>query len=547
MAGNEELHQRVSGMLEALKEGRFRVQSSSLLKSLSDVRIGADGLIDPETVDSSVRAAALAFSAAEHWNDLIHVPLLDVQSAYFKFVDLYFSDLFQEMKRRGATPYDAAARVASTDSIVDAWATDRVEFADALKSFWGAYGDVVHAHVSTSKALKASFGGDLFPSYSRNIASSVGLYVDTIVVPDPLLRIAAQMQMLPPKQHLFLIVKHALTVLCYREIVLADVSPPIMVVAPDLGMLEPAEWNLVRRLGEQDTLLHCAAMFGRHFDTSSELINFLKSFKGDTELIGAIVAPDRLLIDTEIEGSVEAQLNALRSQALKQWDISLDGIGDGLVYPIVTGRMIQANDALFKARSYGAHPLIDAPTSWQYLLWKYEYDMSASALDDFSDAVISRTLAEHSQESVSMLRDVPLDVLLDLRKRNALQELRDVLRRGMDSIGDASPETVSDMAQTVLDNISIAVAAHDKEMRSLQASKRKFYGRDVSGFVVSGGIMVAATLHGNLALGMLSAFAGVTGFPTARELWETRTSLAREQKRLQRSPVALSFRSIQAK
>lgn len=46
----------------------------------------------------------------------------------------------------------------------------------------------------------------------------------------------------------------------------------------------------------------------------------------------------------------------------------------------VIGRILQSNDLVLRSLQFNGSPLIDAPTSWQYLIWKYEYDAKKTSL-----------------------------------------------------------------------------------------------------------------------------------------------------------------------
>ena len=109
---------------------------------------------------------------------------------YFDILDRFFEKPFAEMQKHGLNPVDVANDLASNEKFVKAFESDADEFVSLIREFWHDYGPVVSAHLRRLEALKSVFGGDMFPSYVTNIACSVGLYVDTIVLPDPLMSLA---------------------------------------------------------------------------------------------------------------------------------------------------------------------------------------------------------------------------------------------------------------------------------------------------------------------------------------------------------------------
>ena len=103
------------------------------------------------------------------------IPLHDVQAEYFGILDEFFKSAFSEMKARGViTMGPVAEHLSSQDNILSAFQSEVGEFASGMFEFWGHYGPVVELHLKDLKCLKSVFGGDVFPSYSANIACSIG-------------------------------------------------------------------------------------------------------------------------------------------------------------------------------------------------------------------------------------------------------------------------------------------------------------------------------------------------------------------------------------
>jgi hypothetical protein len=164
-------------------------------------------------------------------------------------------------------------------------------------SFADTEGIIHCAHVQAeSLSLKVIFGGDLFPSYTDNIACSVGLYTDTIVLPDPLHRLTKLRSIMASRELFRLSVKHALNALNYRDLALADVHSPIVVIAPDYLADESYRRSLMVA-GEADTLEHCSRLFGRNFASIQELRGFLQQFHSMNSMLSSITDPTRLLFD----------------------------------------------------------------------------------------------------------------------------------------------------------------------------------------------------------------------------------------------------------
>ena len=352
---------------------------------------------------------------------------------------------------------------------------------------------------------------------------------------------------MPPKEIFKYSVKHALNALQYRELALADVKPPIVIIAPDFRFVEPGYRNAIQVSGELDLLEHAAHLFNRKFSSADELLKFISKYDESATLLGHIADPTRVLFDAEWSGSLADQF--------ARWNSELAPLMGGgassaeKFYRFLFGRMGQANDILFRSKRYGGTPLVDAPTSWQYLLWKYEYDgRRASTNGDMKNLVISKAVQVEGRNQLGMLAGVPPETLIRLRKEGALANLREILSKGIGEIDSASSSTLTEVADKVIENVDAAFSAHDKDLRDLSSSKRKFYGFDIGRWIAVGGISVAAAAVGSPGLGILAAAStatlGAPAIPDLRKRWE---ELKNAKQKLERSPTGLLFRHLKDK
>jgi hypothetical protein len=537
----DELHELIMLLKEELEAGRAKLSSKHTLAALGRVRFAEAGKVDPGTVDGSVRAFALAVAASKAQREMKQASLRDVQSKYFDILDDNFGMPFSEMKRHGLTPQQVAEGIASNEAMVKAFSADLPNLTAGLRNFWESFGPVVEAHLGDLGCLKSVFGGDVFPSYTSNIACSVGLYMDTVVLPDPLLRLLTLANTMRRKDLLLYVIKHALNALGYRDLALADVQPPIVVIAPDHWGLDETYGMAMKIAGEADALVHASRMFGRGFATVPDLIDFLKQFTDANQIVARIVDPTRLLFNSEWSGTLPEQIERYAKETLPVMQLSA-GAGEAVYYSI-SGRMIMTNEVLLRGSRYGGSPLIDAPTSWQYLQWKYEYDSHdrGDASTEKRDVLISKALGSR------MLAGIPPGTLIELRRNGASAELREVVGKGIEQINSASDAALSTVAEAVIANVDNAFSEHDQQLRALSSSHNKFYGFDVGRYVINSGFLIASALVHSTALGVLAAISQMAGTPSPIELQRRYRELRTRAEYLRRSPVGTMFRHLKHK
>jgi hypothetical protein len=104
-----------------------------------------------------------------------------------------------------------------------------------------------------------------------------------------------------------------------------------------------------------------------------------------------------------------------------------------------------------------------------------------------------------------MLSGVPAAALIELRRNGAMSGLRETIRTGLSEIDLASPDSFSRVADEVIGIIDRTFEEHDRELRGITSSRRKFFGLDVSRWVAGGRLSVAAALAHNVGLAVLAA------------------------------------------
>jgi hypothetical protein len=537
----DELDRRILLIKELLDKDMLKIASKDTIESLKKVRVAADGKVDPATVDSSVRALAGVVDFVNYRDQLKQISIRDIQGQYFSLLEEIFGNPFREMQRHNLSPSQIARSMAANPKLVKALRDEADEFNESIMEFWRLAGPAVEVFVQDYSGLKAVYGGDIFPPYNDGILSRTGLYVDLVVLPDPLLRVAPLLKTMTPESATYYLAKHALSALALKDLILADIDPPLAVIAPDYFILDESAQSYVRKVGESDSLMHLEHLFGIDCESVS-LDAFLGSITNIDQLKIALKDPSRLLFDTDWRGlPLRKQLELLEKindefEPLNDTGMTL---GERIRFAAM-GRMMQANDLVFKSDRLVGVPIIDAPTSWQYLIWKYEYDTERSR--EFNDDLNSTFLVNSLQDDeFQWLGNVPINSIISLRKNGALSDLRSILNKAVGNISTASEKVYIETVNNIVSELNIEFYKHSKELVALASQNKKFYGFEVSSSLLVGGIGIASAVSGNIPLSAAAAMLGWVGLPSPRELWRKGKELIKEKHDLKRSPVGLLF------
>ncbi len=543
-AYEERLRRRLKQLRRAFEEGNIRIPDDPhITESLLAVRNGPDGEIDLNSVNGLVRSMALAVTFMEDRKELKKAfPLDEIQHKYFEAIEDNFGEFYKKMIEQELTPHEAGVALSQRKEVIKSITDPIPEFIEAIEGFWHQAGEAVFAHVEdTHDTLKGVFGGDLFPSQNENIASKCGIYTDTIILPDPFLRSKEIFSRSPEKDQAYYFIKHALNILQYKELACAEVETPIVVIAPDKGVLEERERDYYIKLGKEDALSHAKKLFGRDFESFEELMGFATTLDSIEKVVAELKDKSRLLFDTEWEGSISEQIQfAIEKDSEKVRLTNHPGI---LVAGHAMGRMCICNELLIRSRRLGGTPIIDVPTSWKYFNWKLEYDADKAEIErNLKNLHVLRGLQSLAENKMQWLGKVPVKALIEIRKTGALAEIREVLGKGVMELAQAKPTNFHQTADQVFDNIEHAFVDHKEKIKKLSKKKWKFAGTDIGSWLAVGTLEVTAAATGLPVWGLATIAANqVFDFPKLKDIPASIKELAEESRKLKQSPVGMLF------
>jgi hypothetical protein len=537
---DDDLQYRLELLKEQIEAGKLKVAphlTDGVRASLAAVKYGPDGKIDLATVDGRVRSLALMVAHFKQREDVKDAASLrHVQAAYFQSIENNFGDLFRDMQEAGASPHQYAAVLSSDDENVEYLYPVISEFMGALTEFWTDASEVVSYHLQDLSAVKGVFGGDLFPV--ENIASTCGLYLDTIVLTDPFMNSRGLFTRWENREAVRYFVKNAMNVLSYKELALADVDPPIIAILPFESSFNKEHSDTIAEWARTDALIHAGKLFGREFSSMQELVEFCEKLDTPEMAVRELVDPSRLLFDVDWTDSTEKQID----RALKEFGtISGANNAGSLIAAQCFGRMMQATDLLVKSRSLGGTPLIEAPTSWRYFNWKLEYDAPVS--DDNLPLHILEGLQWAGKNEVQWLGNIPPQALIEMRQQGAVEEIRSVLTAGVEQVEETDATNFISVGRKIVENINDAFARHQEAIDEVKRKNLRFWGHDIGTWIVTGAIEVGAAVAGTPLFGLASfAASQVTDAPKLKDLPKRFKELEKERSEAQKSPLGLFFK-----
>ena len=542
------LKARLDILRTKLNDGKIKIAPhliDGFKESIANIQYSEDGDILLDTVDGRIRSMALMISHFDERDKLKkQFSLHEIQSAYFQIVENIFNPIFKKMTEEKLNANQVAYFYSSNDDLINNVAPQITDFINTIYEFWKNVGDVGCWHLEDSlDNLNGIYGGDLFPSYNENIASKCGIYTDTLVLPDPFVRSKYVFETSEDSTRVYYFVKHGLNVLKYKELACIDLIYPIVAILPDMQNLEDNGRDIIRVLGQADTLIHAQKIFDTNFDDEEELADFFKSLDTIEKLENNIRKKDRVLFDTDWNCSFKDNFRKYKGTLPKN---ILGSITPGEIFHShIFSRMAISNELLLKSRQLAGVPIIEAPTSWQYFNWKLEYDaLRAENYYSVDGLHILKGLNDLSHTDMPWIGNIPSESLIELRKQDALHEIRDILGDSIHELIETNPSNFNITRDKLLKNIDNSLSMHRKKIDDLRQRKWRFAGHDIGSWIVMGGIEIAAALTGTPSWGLgLIAANQVLDPPKLKEIPEIYREISAESEAIKKSPVGLLFKA----
>lgn len=537
----EELHNRIQKLNQDREAGKLRISdhlAAGFADSLSKIKILGDGLVDPETVDGRIRSLCIAtqhMSDRETWKESFS--LRELQERYFQQVFYTFEAFHELMREEGGNPDHFSSWLCSEESQVKSTLPLLNKFIHNIREFWLTVSEPTWIHLEDTKDSKAIFGGEIFPYESSNISGLTGIYFDTTILPDPFIKIFPLLESMSESEQCYEIMRLGLSVLNYKKIALAEVDKPIIAILPDRHHFEKDYQKFIYNCSEEDSTKHAGDIFGEHFTDFQDFNDYIHQFNTAEKIVENIKQRKKLLFATEWEGDLASHIN----RYIKDSSNTFDGLTpSSAVVMSILSRFSQANDTFQRSKQLGGTPVIKAPTSWQWYNWMLERNSSLLVNDELVNLHISRSFQTTVKNEMPWLGNIPDDALIEMRKSGAIEEIREIIGFGIDELSQTNPSGFYRSADKVFDNLQKAFSEHEKKIKVLTDKKWKFAERDLSSFLIVGGVELTAALTGLPLFGAAAVTASMSGvIPNAKDLKEKYQKFKVEEQLINNSSIAM--------
>lgn len=418
-----------------------------------------------------------------------------------------------------------------------------------IENFWYTNTKIVNSELARLPGLRARLGGDLGPQFSDNLFQRTGLYFDTILIPDPLLRVSMLAKMSDKNDDYYLL-KYCITHLLLKDIYLADVNPPIAVLVADKDLAGPGlQINELMNLAKIDSIILTNELYGQKFNDFNEVQVFFSRFQNLREAAQEVHCPELLILDENATVDPVSQVETCFEKSNKDWDLDklpVEFQGAGFLLFSLIGRMNLANEALHSAYAQNAHPIIAAPVSFHWLAWKIRANQrlvtQSIGIETKLELALTNALLS---KNLKWFSNVPIEALIELRRKGRLSELRSIIRQETGNFEGKEIENLEVIISQIDQNLYTALERHQEQLSELDKKFRLELAISGPSFLVS----ITAALQPAFASFLpewTKALGGVIGMTNLKAIIEATAKYFKERKALKKSPVGILWHAKKA-
>lgn len=394
----------------------------------------------------------------------------EIQRGYIELLESYINPLGKEAlndhiyagERYGSMPYLSDVLLAYYEPL-----------GNDIAEYWKLYSKDLKQALSKSSDLKVCYSGDLSPSNALELTNKLGMYVDTILIPDPVLNITHQLSQISERNfYLRSIVRHAINMVKMKQLLEADGDMPIAAIYPSTKVFDRSFIEKIRNSSLEATRVYINQTFNLKLKKSDDAYEIMKEFKKPEDLIGLVRNQDNLIPDWSVPTVKEGIIKFYESgKQMYSKEFARRSAGE-VVYSYVLGRLMSFHDHFENCKELGAEPLYDSPNSWKMFTWYLGASFPEGNLLT-NEGLVANSIGINNPQWIGNL---PTEALVEARKRGELNEIRSTLTKNINRIKFTKPEDLESVTAQVQQNLKDEFEEHQKNLKDIEKRfKRNFY------------------------------------------------------------------------
>jgi hypothetical protein len=395
--------------------------------------------------------------------------IADIQNGYIELLESYLDPLGKEAMGDHIT---SGNRYASLPYLSDTLLAYYESLPRDIAEYWKTYSGDLKTEINTQETLKLCYSGDLSPSNASSLVNKLGLYVDTMLIPDPVFNITQQLNGVTQRKfYLRSLIRHSLNMVRLKPLIGANLDNPIAIIYPSTNIYDPVFRDKARDAAMKNTIDYLNQTFSFGLKEDEDPFEAMNEFKKSEDLVKAITKPGNLIPDfttPTVEIGFKDFFDNRKNMYIPQVANSTAGYG---LCMYVFGRLMSFHDHFANCQEFGAEPVYDSPNSWKMFTWFLD-DAFPQGNILSNEGLVANSIGIQDPEWIGKMTD---EKLVEARGNGDLREIRGTLTKGINRMKFAPSDDLEIVTHKVQENLKEAFDDHKKKIKDIDKLLRKKY------------------------------------------------------------------------
>lgn len=358
---------------------------------------------------------------------------------YFELIDDFFGSIKHHLNNGERGHINLGLKMASYPLVSDLILDAIDDLSEEINKFWTENTGQLLNSIKESASLKCLYSGDITPASIESFIKRSSLYIDTIILPDPLFNLAIfQKEIIGNKKYyLQKLIQHVFNIWRLKDLILADTKDKIVIIFPiNLYFVDKVTRGNLLDSADVAFTSYINKIFNNKLSSKQECFDFLSRYDNTSDIFKVIkdssIFPNKL---KDIDGfnkffqnfnSTQKYIKSELGGHTLGWDLSL----------YINSQFVRVQEHRFFCNKLVAEPIYDYDLAW---FW-FNYEMGGLDMD----ASIANALQKEDFDWIGNSK-IPILAFKKFREENKLDYMRAILRQG---ITDLKTKTDADLVKT---------------------------------------------------------------------------------------------------
>lgn len=451
----------------------------------------------------------------------------DTYSEYFEIIDEYLGSIKHYLGDDLESHIDLGHLISTYPHISDLILDSIYDLDEAINKYWRENAKGLIDEISQDKVLKCLYSGKLSPTILESFVKKSALYIDTIIIPDPIFDLISfsRKTNTRDKNYLFQLVKNVFNIWKLKELILANSEKQILVILPvNLDIVNKKSFDGLFENGNTSFVNYSNKLFDKEFTTREEVLQFTEPLDDLGSTFSLISNKD--LLPTEI-GTIE-KASSFLSSIKESRKVLPDAPGsEGWHFAMyLSGQFIRVQEHLYFCEKLFSEPIYDYELPWFFM----NYELGGSNID-------SGIINALQKDQFEWLSNVPLEVVKILREENELEYMREIFRKGLTNLKVKNDQQLIETSKILESNLKEAFQKQKSEISEIRKKVDKITKKEIP---ITSGTNIAGFIPfiGNI----ISIFSAGRDL---KNLLQERKQLVKEIEDRENNPINLLLKSYE--